>query len=170
MDLSDIGSQLTAMKKPEDAIPILQRCVTLDQDAAFCWVDLGEAGASLGRRFEAKAFWKKAIGIGGFDKINALAIERGKRDLASLEDGEKMCNELRHPPTPPTDRIRILAVMCKNHSGWGDLLGALGSRADHPEKPSKGRLLRVVSQFELSRIEDRLATLGRVARAYGAKE
>jgi S1-C subfamily serine protease len=83
--LGDIGEALTELKQPEDAIPVLQRCVALKPDFAFCWLGLGKANESLRRIPEAKFFYKKAIETGGFDELNAVVISRAKVSLALLE-------------------------------------------------------------------------------------
>jgi S1-C subfamily serine protease len=92
--LEAIGFGLINLKQSQDAIAVLQRCVTIEADYAGCWLDLGDASVALGRRFEAKAFWKKAIGVGAFDDANADAIEVAQKSLARLEKHEEDCNFL----------------------------------------------------------------------------
>jgi len=79
--------------QPDDAIPVLQRCVAIDPDYASCWEGLGQASQSLGRTIEAKGFFNKAIGVGGFNELNAVAIRSAKSSLFMLEHpgGDPMC-------------------------------------------------------------------------------
>jgi tetratricopeptide (TPR) repeat protein len=91
--LYTIGRVLIEQDQTDDAIPILQRCVTTDPDYALCWEELGEASASLGKVAEAKGFFKKAIEVGAFDETNAAAIKTAKYRLFMLEHpgGDPMC-------------------------------------------------------------------------------
>jgi S1-C subfamily serine protease len=76
---------LFELDQADDAIPVLQRCVTTDPDFAACWEKLGEVSVSLGRKSEAKGFFKKAIEVGGIDEANAAAIDSAKQSLFFLE-------------------------------------------------------------------------------------
>ncbi len=91
--LYTIGRVLIEQDQTDDAIPVLQRCLTTDPDYALCWEKLGEASASLGKTSEAKGFFKKAIEVGSFDETNAAAIKTAKYRLFMLEHpgGDPMC-------------------------------------------------------------------------------
>jgi len=49
--------------KFEEALPVLERCVTVKPDAADCYV--GESFEGLGRLVEARKAYERAISIGG---------------------------------------------------------------------------------------------------------
>ncbi len=104
--LYDIGMSLDKLKQPEDAIPVLRRCVATQPDRAPCWVELGEASESLGRVSEAKSFYRKAIETGGFDELNAASIGLAKSRLSLLDQQEELRTQLRKlfpekPEAPP---------------------------------------------------------------------
>lgn len=85
---SELAKGLIQQDNFEDALPILNRCVTIKPDAAFCFVDLGEALFRLARMQDARSAYQKAISIGGYDNVNAAAIQlahQGLELLASLE-------------------------------------------------------------------------------------
>lgn len=96
--LSDLGHALTEQSNFEDAVPVLQRCINVKPDAAFCYVDLGEAFLGLNRLSDAKKAYKQAISIGGYDFVNASAIKFAKYRLAHLPLEEET-----PPRTQPTD-------------------------------------------------------------------
>ncbi|HXX99358.1 MAG TPA: trypsin-like peptidase domain-containing protein [Candidatus Limnocylindrales bacterium] len=91
--LYEIGDVLIKLKQPDDALPVLQKCVTTDPDYAACWEKLGEASLSLGRTSEAKGFFNKAIETGGTNEMNAAAIKGAKQELFWLEHpgGDPAC-------------------------------------------------------------------------------
>jgi len=97
--LDDIGWALIEQDEHMDAIPVLKRCVAVDPDYALCWYRLGRASEGIGRRFDAKAFWRKTIDIGGTDKFNALAVKMARDSLNLLLTREKLLGD-RLPPDP----------------------------------------------------------------------
>ncbi len=105
-----IGSILVEQDQSDDAIPVLQRCATINPDYAACWEKLGEASASLGRTSEAKGFFKKAIEVGGFDEMNVAAINRAKHSLFMLEHpgGDPMC-------APGMPGLRLHLEQCRDY-------------------------------------------------------
>jgi S1-C subfamily serine protease len=82
--LSMIGIGLTQQGNFDDAVPVLVRCVTIKPDAAYCFEDLGEALAGLGRFGDARKAYEQAISIGGYDQVNGAAIGAARRNLAAL--------------------------------------------------------------------------------------
>lgn len=93
--LSELGDGLTEQGNFEDAIPILQRCVTIKPDAAYCFTSLGWAFQGLGRFADARTAYERAISIGGYDQVNAAAIGMARRALAALPP-----EAAPPPPTP----------------------------------------------------------------------
>ncbi len=83
--LEEIGQLLTNLDQAEDAIPILRRCMALDQDFAPCYESMGQAFLSLNRKPEARDAFKKTIEIGGFNELNAKYIEFARGYLAMLD-------------------------------------------------------------------------------------
>src|SRR5579859_2006327 len=53
--LGEIGLGLTELHQYTDAIPVLRRCVSLDPEATFCWVNLGFSYWQLGKIENARA-------------------------------------------------------------------------------------------------------------------
>lgn len=87
--LSELGDGLTEQGNFEDAIPILERCVTIKPDAAYCFVSLGWAFQGLGRLADARSAYERAISIGGYDQVNAAATSMAHRALAALPKEDK---------------------------------------------------------------------------------
>lgn len=84
--LGNIGAELIELRQYDDAIPILQRCVTISPDQAACWVFLGNANWELKKRSDAKTCWERAVAIGGFNEVNAHAVQAAKRQLLKYSD------------------------------------------------------------------------------------
>jgi tetratricopeptide (TPR) repeat protein len=82
--LADIAMGLNMQGKFEDSLPISMRCLVIKPDAAFCFLNLGESDEGLGRLAEARKTYERAVGIGGYDRINASAVERARMRLANL--------------------------------------------------------------------------------------
>ena len=97
--LQSLGFALIKLGQNEDAVPVLRRCTTLNPDNAMCWEELGEASANLYRRSDAKVFRRKAIEIGGFTEMNALAVDEAKDHLATLQEAERVFGD-QLPPDP----------------------------------------------------------------------
>lgn len=93
-DLSALGLALTQERNFEDALPILQRCVAIEPDAAYCYADMGDALFGLGRIEDAKNSYERAISIGGYDDMNAVAVAGAHKRLAEIATDAL-------PPTPP---------------------------------------------------------------------
>lgn len=91
--LSELGSGLTQQGNFDDAIPILQRCISIKSDAAYCVTSLGYAFQGLGRLADARSAYERAIAIGGYDQLNASAVAAAHKLLAALPP----------PPPPPPD-------------------------------------------------------------------
>jgi len=86
--LSDLERGLIEQHNFEDAIPIAQRCITIKPDAAYCFVDLGEAFLGLGRIGDARKAYEQAVSIGGYDNVNAAAIKVAHQRLQFLQGME----------------------------------------------------------------------------------
>jgi S1-C subfamily serine protease len=82
--LLDIAIGLDEQGKFDDAIPVLGRCVTVKPDAAFCYVELGQALEGLGKPQDARKAYERALSIGGYDQLNASAIVFAKRRLVDI--------------------------------------------------------------------------------------
>jgi S1-C subfamily serine protease len=102
--LSDIVIGLTEQSKFEEAIPFGVRCITLKPDAAFCYVDLGEAFEGLGRIEDARSAYEQAVSVGGYDFPNASAIKLAKARLAHMPPkGEPRQSEASKESEPPAE-------------------------------------------------------------------
>ena len=53
--LSELGNALAEQGNFDDAIPILQRCVAIKPDAAYCFASMGEAYLGLGKIEDAQS-------------------------------------------------------------------------------------------------------------------
>ena len=87
--LDEIGIGLYQQGKLDEAIPLLERCVTVKPDAAYCYTDLGAALEMLGRLPDARKAYERAISIGGYDQVSASAIGFAKRRLADIPPPEE---------------------------------------------------------------------------------
>ncbi len=116
--LGTIGAELVGQRRYDDAIPILQRCVSIYPDRAPCWLFLGEANWKLNQRADAKACWQKTVEIGGFDEANAKAIEVAKRRLREL-------GMLESPAESPDTRPK--SEPTPNDSGSNETAHSFGS-------------------------------------------
>ena len=104
--LDRISLGLVRLGKFDDAIPVSERCVTVKPDAAFCYEDLGDALWKLGRLVDARKAFERAINIGGYDSMNAVAVENAKRNLAVIskaEEARKSETPGASEPSPPTE-------------------------------------------------------------------
>lgn len=101
--LMELGDILIKLGQAEDALAILQRCVSAGPDFAGCLETLGEAEKALGRRDEARASFKRAISIGGFDQFNALFVDRSKQEL-QIMDSEDQANPTSAESSPDASR------------------------------------------------------------------
>ncbi len=82
--LSDVAIGLIEQRKFEEAIPISQRCAAVKPDAAFCYVNMGEALLGLGKNIEARQAYQLAVSIGGYDTINGAAVHLAQRRLTQI--------------------------------------------------------------------------------------
>jgi S1-C subfamily serine protease len=87
--LNDIAIGLDQQGKYDEAIPVLERCVTVKPDAAYCYAELGAAFEGLGRPQDARKAYERAISIGGYDQLSASAIGFAKRQLANIPPTEE---------------------------------------------------------------------------------
>ncbi len=102
--LSDIGNGLIEEENFGDAVPVLQRCVTIKSDAAYCFASLGEAFLGVGRIEDARSAYERAVNIGGYDTPNASAIKLAKARLAHIPPkGEPRQSETSKESEPPAE-------------------------------------------------------------------
>jgi S1-C subfamily serine protease len=104
--LNDIAIGLNQQGKFDEAIPVLGRCVTVKPDAAYCYVELGQAFEGLGRPQDARKVYERAVSIGGYDQLNASAIGFAKRRLADIpptEERQKSETPRASEQSPSTD-------------------------------------------------------------------
>jgi S1-C subfamily serine protease len=83
--LENIGIGLYELGEYADALPILRRCTTVEPDNGCCFVDMGESFERLGQTQDAIKAYRQAIGIGGYNTLNATCIKAAKEWLAHLE-------------------------------------------------------------------------------------
>jgi S1-C subfamily serine protease len=91
--LANISFGLNRLQRYEDALPISKRCVALKPDFAECFDDMRESLEGLGRPKEAMNAYKEALAVGGYDKVNASAIDFAKERLAALEKSGAQASE-----------------------------------------------------------------------------
>lgn len=120
MTLADIALGLNMQGKFEDSIPISVRCVTIKPDAAFCYENLGEAFEGLGRFADARKAYERAIGIGGYDKVNASAIGAAQALLAKLPLEENL------PTTEDNGKSGSLEATETKRFGTGFVISSQG--------------------------------------------
>ena len=83
--LGGIGMGLIELKRYDDALPALRRCVSLDSDHGGCWLSLGNASESLGKIPEARGYYRKVIDIGSIDTESAICVDAAKKYLSALD-------------------------------------------------------------------------------------
>jgi S1-C subfamily serine protease len=83
--LFSIGVGFHNLGRNEEAIPVLQRCASLFPEFAGCWVELADASYELRRISDARAYYRKCIGTGATDQINADFIQSAREQLAKLD-------------------------------------------------------------------------------------
>ena len=102
--LDMIVTGLIEQEKFADALPLSRRCIAIKPDAAYCYFDMGrayeelgldmidnpyfdmrQASEALGQIQGALEAYRKAIDIGGYDSVNASAIEAAKERLSDLQ-------------------------------------------------------------------------------------
>lgn len=83
--LNEIGLGLNHLKRNAEALPVLQRCVSLFPEFSGCWLDLAWTSENLGHISDARAYYRKCIGSGAADEDNAQAIELAREGLAALD-------------------------------------------------------------------------------------
>jgi len=85
LTLGEMGIGLNQLKRYEDAIPVLRRCVSLNPDNGGCWLGLGAASIELGKIADARVYFRKSIDIGAFNELNAVTVDAAKKWLAWLD-------------------------------------------------------------------------------------
>lgn len=94
--LSTVGQGLIGLNQSQDAIPVLQKCVSMEPDFAPCWLELGIANENLGKIPEARDCYRKAIRIGGSSQQNAAAVGAAKVRLSNFESKQSLETSSRH--------------------------------------------------------------------------
>jgi S1-C subfamily serine protease len=95
--LDQMGASLYEQKKFGDAVPILERCVTIKPDSAACFENLGRALEGMGDFVRARKAYERAISIGGYDDLSATSVKYARQHLAELPPEDKP------PQTSPSD-------------------------------------------------------------------
>ena len=91
--LGEIGSGLLYQGEDEDAVPVLKRCLALNQEDDSCWMNLGDAYRALCRFDDAKQAYSKVIEIGGFTTATANFVKAAKIALSLLSDPKSLAYE-----------------------------------------------------------------------------
>jgi len=90
--LAEVAQGLKDLDQPEDAVPILRRCVSLDPDKSPCWEEFGETELRLCRFADAKAAFRRVIEIGGFTELNSVIVSNSKRWLSDLDNPDSLAH------------------------------------------------------------------------------
>lgn len=96
-----ISVSLDQLGKYEDALPLTRRCAAIKPDAAYCFTEMGRSFEGLGRQQDAIESYRRAIAIGGYDKLNAASIEVAKSRLAALGSTPREESENPRGGNPP---------------------------------------------------------------------
>lgn len=91
--LYSISIGLIELGQFEDALAISRRCTQIKPDAAFCHFESGRALAFLGRFDEAETAFRQAIQIGGYDELNAAAVDSSRRWLDHIQKVREAARE-----------------------------------------------------------------------------
>lgn len=106
--LAKIGLGLSNLKRYEEAVPVLKRCVSSYPQFGGCWLNLAWVTEDLGRISDARAYYRKCVETGATDEDNAQSIELARKSLADLDriypeqDAHEQTNEAK-----PRDQHRF---------------------------------------------------------------
>jgi len=97
---------LESERRFEEAEALYREVLEVRPDSVRAWVDVGNVAAERGRRADAEAAYRRALGIDGDDRdaLNNLAwllLSEGAR----LEEAESLASRAAAPPGP--DRARV---------------------------------------------------------------
>ena len=84
--LKIVAEGLKHQGEAENAVPVLQRCLSLDSEKSSCWYELGEVEMNLCRFDDARVQFQKVVKIGAFTELNALLVDSARSMLQVLEN------------------------------------------------------------------------------------
>jgi tetratricopeptide (TPR) repeat protein len=122
----DLGFLLLQDKRPEEALPILERATVLDPALERAWFNFGKALALLGRGKEADAAFEKCFERSPEKRLMALAAEHHKE--GRTEEAERLYRRVLRDNPRNVDALRLLAQLAVK-SGRGDDAEVLLERA-----------------------------------------
>lgn len=121
LDMIMIG--LNEQGRYEDALPLSRRCLSVKPDAAYCFTDMGMSYEGLGQLQDARQSYRNAIAIGGYDVVNAAAIELAKKRLAALDLRDDGAENLRaENPRPSSEPSPAEPQACSKVVSFGVLV------------------------------------------------
>jgi tetratricopeptide (TPR) repeat protein len=103
----DLGFLLLQDKRPQEALPILERATVLDPALERAWFNLGKALALLGRGKEADAAFEKCFERSPEKRLMALAAEHHKE--GRTEEAERLYRRALRDNPRNVDALRLLA-------------------------------------------------------------
>ena len=103
----DLGFLLLQDKRPQEALPILERATVLDPALERAWFNLGKALALLGRGKEADAAFEKCFERSPEKRLMALAAEHHKE--GRTDDAERLYRRALRDNPRNVDALRLLA-------------------------------------------------------------
>lgn len=112
-----ISEGLRVQGHGDEALPIVQRCLSIDPDETGCWLELGnvEEEFPFCHYDDARDAFTKVIQIGGFTEVNAQAVEIAKWELDLLDDTST------HPTgcPPKTEKNNTTPADTQEHKRFG---------------------------------------------------
>ncbi len=148
----DLGILFMHQKRPEEAVPLLEKATRLDPKLEAAHFQLGVALAATGRGKEADTAFEQSFELSPSRKMMALAAEH--HQAGRLQDAEQLCRKVLQQNPKQVDALRMLGLIA---AAAGDLdeaesllRQALAEAPDHvPAMFELGRVLK-----ELDRSED----------------
>ncbi|MFT6286464.1 MAG: tetratricopeptide (TPR) repeat protein [Halieaceae bacterium] len=148
----DLGILFMHQKRPEAAVPLLEKATRLDSKLEAAHFQLGVALAAIGRGKEADTAFEQSFELSPTRKMMALAGEH--HQAGRLQDAEQLCRKVLQQNPKQVDALRMLGLIA---AAAGDLdeaesllRQALVEAPDHvPAMFELGRVLK-----ELDRNED----------------
>src|SRR6188508_2171562 len=122
----DLGFLLLQDKRPQEALPMLERATVLDPALERAWFNFGKALALLGRGKEADAAFEKCFERSPEKRLMALAAEHHKE--GRTEEAERLYRRVLRDNPRNVDALRLLAQLAAK-SGRGEDAEVLLERA-----------------------------------------
>ena len=123
--LNTIGTALYRLERNEEAVTVLQKCVSLYPQDAGCWLVLAWASEDLGRISDARKYYQKCISAGAADgaadEVNAISIMGAREGLANLDrnyPNENAHNQTRGAPAPQENQPKFGTGFFVNNAGY----------------------------------------------------